>query len=699
MSSASQEQTREQRPTSAAEWHRRGNALIEEGRIDRAISAYRKALRIDDSLAEAHNDLGTAYFEKQWLEQAEQCFRRAIGLKPDHGVAHANLGATLRAQGRLSEGRQAYQRALLLKIRGALPGFLRWAIEPPAAVVRQEVGNALKPVRLALSQRDLVKARTIALEAEKRFPDEPEVLHLLGAVLDRLDEPKEALSKVRAAVQAAPDRGEFRRSLAKLYLRTGDKAAALEAASASLRLEPDSAPGYATLSAVHREAYRLELAEQAARRAVEIDPELAAGHDALAMALWRLERLEQAIPAAREAVRLAPGETAYRLNLGVVLKDAGEMQEAADVYRVIAKAQFHDADFALNLGAMALNCLADLDAARAWLARAAARGDRPEAVLSAAVVDLLEGRLEPGWEKAEARREVEGHRERHAEFRDLPRWDGRALEAERLLVYGEQGVGDEILFASMLPDLARRVRRITLVCDPRAAPLFARSFPGIEVLAAPPQWKVANRERFAFAVGAGSLALHFRRTAADFPGHRGYLVPHENLVHEWRERLAALGTGMKVGISWFGGTQKTGRYRRSMRLEQLRPVLETPGIDWVSVQHGAFGQEIAELEAAAHVRVHSFPGVTKDMDQLAAITKALDVVVSICNTTVHVAGAVGAPVLVMAPVVPLWAYGLRGERMPWYPSVRVIRQQRYGDWSNVLQGVAEALRERAAAPN
>jgi hypothetical protein len=193
------------------------------------------------------------------------------------------------------------------------------------------------------------------------------------------------------------------------------------------------------------------------------------------------------------------------------------------------------------------------------------------------------------------------------------------------------------------------------------------------------------------AIAAGSLGRLFRRRREDFPNHSGYLTPDPLKVAAWKEKLAALGPGAKVGLSWIGGMQKTGRSRRSLSLAQLRPVLEPPGIAWVSLQYTSCADEIAALAAAGGPRIAEFPGATADMDDLASLVAALDLVVSVCNTTVHVAGALGKEVLVMAPFVPEWRYGMRGERMVWYPAARVFRQARYGAWDQVLEDVKARL--------
>ena len=283
-------------PKSAAAWHQFGIALADDGKLDRAITAFRRALRIDEAHAEIHNDLGTALFEKQWYAEAEASFRRAIEHRPDHGVAHANLGAALRAQGRLRDGRRAYQRALALKLRAYLPRFLQWNAGTATTVrttPRAEVREAVEKITSALSQRGLAAAKALALEAERRFPGESDITYLVAGILGDLGDTRQALTRMRAAIGRNPDRAEFHIALVKLCVRAGDEAGALAAAEQAVKLAPASAEAHAALSTARR-ASRPDLAEQAARRAIELDPAGAAGHDNLGLALWVQGRLEEA---------------------------------------------------------------------------------------------------------------------------------------------------------------------------------------------------------------------------------------------------------------------------------------------------------------------------------------------------------------------------------------------------------------------
>jgi Flp pilus assembly protein TadD len=672
--------------------HDFGNALLDAGKIDRAITAYRRALRIDETLARVHNDLGTAYFQKDWYEQAEACFRKAIELDPTHGVAHANLGAALRARGRLQEGRKAYQRALLMKVRAALPAILRWQVNLPAGRL-PEARKSVAEIAALLAQRKLNEARHLALQAEKRFPQDPEVLFAVAKALTERFEFDAALKRVTAAIERDSSRLEFHLAQARLLCRLGNRPAAVDAAERALRLAPDSATAHATLAVVYH-GWREELAEQAARRAVELDATLALAQSTLAVTLWSSERLGEAEQHAREALRLEPDEPNHRINLANILNEAGRVEDASVLYRQVAAQNPADPEICLNVGTLALDCDADLAAAHKWHGKAQAYGENPRATLSEGIADLLEARFASGWQKFEARKLLEA-RSRHEQFSTLPSWNGQPMRSGRLLVYGEQGVGDEILLASMVPDVMRRVPRVTLLCDPRLHRLFARSFPALEVVASPREVVPEVAKNADAVVAAGSLGMLFRPERSKFPNHGGYLVPDEARLHEWRSRLGTLSPGgLKVGVSWLGGVLKTGRNRRSLSLTALRGVLEMPGVTCVSLQHGDVSDEMTRLASTSGTQVHVFPDVTADIDNLAALIGALDLVISVCNTNVHVAGALGKEVWVMAPFVPLWMYGLKEARMPWYPSARIFRQGAERRWDGVVQAVTHALGEK-----
>ena len=162
-------------------------------------------------------------------------------------------------------------------------------------------------------------------------------------------------------------------------------------------------------------------------------------------------------------------------------------------------------------------------------------------------------------------------------------------------------------------------------------------------------------------------------------------------------RLQALGSGLKVGIAWRGGAVSTRRTLRSMALLDLAPVFAVPGVRFVSLQHDADEREIAEASTQCGVDIRHWPEILRDFDESAALVASLDLVITVCTATVHLAGALGCPAWVMVPAVAEWRYMAQGETMPWYSSVRMVRQQESGRWEPVIAAIAAELARKAGA--
>jgi hypothetical protein len=311
---------------------------------------------------------------------------------------------------------------------------------------------------------------------------------------------------------------------------------------------------------------------------------------------------------------------------------------------------------------------------------------------------LMRGEFQRAWPDYELRQLSEDN---PSPPRSLPVWNGEPIADGALLVYGEQGIGDEIMFASCIPDVLQRCPHVVLACTAKLESLFRRSFPEVEVMtleqardsAAVP---LASATRM---IAIGSLPLHFRRDAAEFPTHRGYLHADPMLVAEYRERLAALGPELKIGISWRGGTDRSRRARRSVGLDRLQALLGLPGARFVNLQYDSGPADAALAPHLAEGSIVHWQEALDDYDRTAALVSSLDLVVSVCTAVIHLAGALGKPTLVMAPFSPEWRYGISGTGMPWYPSVRIFRQPADGEWSAVIQAIRERLKDwlRSAA--
>lgn len=276
------------------------------------------------------------------------------------------------------------------------------------------------------------------------------------------------------------------------------------------------------------------------------------------------------------------------------------------------------------------------------------------------------------------------------QFADEPEWDGSP--GKTVVLYGEQGLGDEVSFASVLPDAIRDCKAVHLECDPRLAGLFRRSFPaatvhGTRMSRSEATWQESLSIDASLPIG--QLGEFYRRSETAFPG-TPYLVPCPDRAAMWRALFAGKGKPV-IGIAWRGGIEKTGARYRQWTLEQLHPLLGSIDAHWVSLQYRSAAREIDEYRAAhpeVDLREYPFATLTQDYDDTAALVSACDLVICMQTAVAHLGGALGVPTWVAVPRISQWRYGSEGERIPWYGSLRVHRQ-RSPDWRIDI----EALRE------
>ena len=380
-------------------------------------------------------------------------------------------------------------------------------------------------------------------------------------------------------------------------------------------------------------------------------------------------------------------------NCGIVFQELGQtarartmLEEAAglkpddaEVHVDIALLSFESGDFASGQTRLEHALHLDPDNARAHLAFAADR--------------LAEGDYARGWPEYQWRLRAGGFEGRVPAAGRHWTNDGRT---GTVCATWEQGLGDQIMYASCVPDLAACVERTIVECDPRLVTLMRRSFPAVEVRTAAAGSDQTRTETWDWEIPMGSLPGIFRPNAGAFPQQAGgYLRADPTRVAYWRQRLRALGAGPAIGISWRGGSPRTRRTLRSIDPETFASMLSAPGAQLVSLQYGDSETDLVRLRAAVGKPIHHWPEVIADYDETAAVVSALDLVISVCTSIVHLAGALGSRAWVLVPQVAEWRYGRRGERMPWYDRVRLYRQTTLGEWQPVLRQIGAALADGA----
>jgi len=399
----------------------------------------------------------------------------------------------------------------------------------------------------------------------------------------------------------------------------------------------------------------------------------------------------QAVAPYAKALALDPDSLEVANNLGACLAEQGQRAEALAVLCHAAERHPENAAAWANLGVAAKN-LGDLNTALQCLDRALQlEPEHANARWNRSLCLLGKGRLAEGWVDYEWRWKTSEHCEERP-FRQ-PRWDGSDVRGKTILVWLEQGLGDRIVFASLLPDLMRAGARCIVECDLRLMKLFARSFPDVEIVpdTEPPHPRTRQPD-IDFQISAGSIARWFRPSLESFPKRSGYLVPDVGETARWKQRLARLGDGMKVGICWRSGLARGMRSIYYSQLNQWGPILTIPGVQFVNLQYDECGEELREAERLFGVRVHvpEDLDLRNDQDGLAALIASLDLVISGGTAVDALAGALGVPAWVLTRSIGDW-WGLGTDHCPWNPSVRPFLCDAAAGWEPVIARLASEL--------
>lgn len=503
------------------------------------------------------------------------------------------------------------------------------------------------------------------------------------------------------ALQPAHAAAHINRGIALGLLGRHDEA--LVSYDHALRLQPQRADAHANRGVALSALQQPEQALLSLDRAIRLQPAHADAWNNRGNTLRALGKLNDALASYERAIKIRPDHADAHGNRGFVLHALGNLPAALASYeRAIALRPGH-ADTHTNRSNL-LNDLGRYDEAAAGYERALTLApDQPMALYNRGIGRLLAGQFAAGWRDYAARmawwaeqaaggrhsgpvRWLPGH------F-DKPLWDG-GTQPITLLVWEEQGLGDQIMYSSMLREARARVSRLILATEPRLHALFQRSFPDCELTTCAAAAKAGSYDA---QIPLGHLGALLRNKEEDFLRHRrAFLSADPARKAELREIINP-GHRRVCGVSWRSINNEIGA-QKSMGLAALQPLLQMPGFRFVDLQYGDTSAERATLRASTGLDMLHLDEVDAwhDMEGLAALIDACDVVVTISNTTAHIAGALGKEVWLMLPHAAgrLWYWQIGRDDALWYPQMRLIRQHTPGDWSAVIGHVTRSIMHR-----
>jgi tetratricopeptide (TPR) repeat protein len=625
-----------------------GRSLLEKaielhkmGDLSRAIKTYESVLKESPQHPGAMNLLGLAWFQRGDGARAVPLLQKALVLRPDLPGAEFNLGTVLQALGRHEEAVPHFERALVLN--------------PDDFGAHASLGNTL----IVLGKRSeaaLHYGKVVALR-----PDYAMGHVVLGNISLAASDFNKAASHYRTALKIEPKLLEAYFGLASALRGSGSHDDRIAVCRQAVAVAPDIAEVYAWYGGALHDSGRFSEAVEQHEKALALKPDLATVHFDLASSYYALNKYERACHHYRRAIDLGlPPEVAIKseLMIGWALQVLGRPDEADRIFDKIV----------------------------------AEHGDNEhgrEAKKSKGMMYLNLGKFAEGWPLYDYRRGAEAP-DIHEQI-GAP-WNGSALkEGSTLWVWSEQGLGDQILHAGMVDELRTLSPWTVLEVEPRLVDLFARSFPGMGVVPLDAQ---SIQRRVDAQTAIGNLGRHLRPSWQSFPKRvRGYLAADPSRTEELRSRLA--GDQHKVmGLSWRSVSPQFGRHK-SAKLVDFLQILRLPGVRFVDLQYGETAEERDAIKRETGIEIVRLKDIdnTNDIDGLAALVSACDVVVTVSNTTAHLAGALGVPTWVFVPYgfAHLWYWFAGKEQSPWYPRVTVKCQGEKQSWEELISASAPEI--------
>jgi len=490
----------------------------------------------------------------------------------------------------------------------------------------------------------------------------------------------------RRIVAVSPLHPETLHNLATLDQQQGNLAGAERWLRRALAAHPRYSPAHRTLAAVLGARGRFAEALPLWRSAAELRPGDPVVQDGLGRSLAELGRFDEAVAVYRRAQAQFPDERHFIAAEGAVLASIPRWDEAASVLRRAVSLSPDRADVWSNLGTSLKNTEDFAGAVAAFRRACDLDPTLANAQWNLSLLLLLLGRFEEGWDRYEWRWRVNGFPSPRRSF-PVPAWQGEPLDGKRILVHWEQGFGDTIQFVRLLPLLKELGAEVVFECQPQLFDLFT-ALPAVDQLvrAGEPVPMVDLHIPLLGIPRIVGLDLNRPERAGLPPGP--FLRARPERVAEWAPRLAGA-KGLKVGLVWAGSPTLAGDCLRSPGLAALAPLFDVPDVTFFTLQMGPGRQDLAGFDAPANF-VDIAAGI-RNFDDTAAIMAGLDLVISSCTAPVHLAAALGVPTWVLLSVVPDWRWQLGRPDAAWYPSARLFRQTRPGDWPSVVEAVRQAL--------
>ncbi len=600
----------------------------QKGQLQQAENIYRQILAVEPRNADALHLLGFLAYQVGRPEIAIEHIKQAIEISPGFSAYHSNLGIVYRSQGRVDDAMNCYKRA--------------FEIDPRNADCCNNIAI------LHADRRETQQAIEWYNRAIAANPQYAEAYSNLGNVYSAVGQRDQAIASYEQALRIRPNFAEAHDNLGVVLANCGEFADAIDAFEHAIQYKPDFPQPYNNRGNALSALGRQQEAIASFQKALELNPAFPEAYSNLANSLTAVGQTDDAIRNATRALELRPKYSGALSNLGMAQQHCGNADAAHECFSKALSLEPENPTYEFNL---ALNM-------------------------------LLRGDFENGWERYEVR-----FRQKHVQsltpVPTTPKWNGEDLNGKSVLILPEQGLGDIIQFARYIPLLKQRgASRIILQCQTSLQRLM-RSLPGIdEVLDLQSNQPITD-----YWIHVMSLPRAFQTRLETIPQNVPYLSAAFEDIQAWKNRLADVGVGKRVGIVWSGSRVHAADHFRSIPLATLDPLADVPGIQFISLQKDRRDEPAGKLSE----RLIDHTSHLNDLADTAALIANLDLVISVDTSIVHLAGAMNKPVWVLLHAGPDFRWLMNREDSPWYPSAMLYRQSKITEWSPVIEKMKLAL--------
>ncbi|MBM3835243.1 MAG: tetratricopeptide repeat protein [Verrucomicrobia bacterium] len=514
-------------------------------------------------------------------------------------------------------------------------------------------------------------------------PGSAQAHHELGLVCSELGELTKAIASYQRAIELQPEFPDAHYNLANAFHASGNNLEAMACYQRAVEQQPDFALAHYNLGLLAQERSEVEVAITSYRKVLTVEPTHRDALLNLALAIKDSGREAEAEANLKKLLQLEPDHAQAKINLASLLASRNELDQAESLCREVLNIQPHLPEGWLNLGVI-LQAKRDVTGAIDCFQRALKRRpDYADARFNLSIAELLSGRFGEGWRDFEARWQTANPIFAPREFAS-PLWQGETLAERTLLVHAEQGLGDAIQFIRYVPLLASQGARVIVECPPPLTRLLG-TINGVSAVMP----RGGALPSFDFHIPLLSLPLRFATKAETIPN----AVPYLRVPSGVQVPVPAPTPGsLKIGLVWAGNPTHGADRNRSIPLALFEPIFSLEKSNLHSLQVGPASRHLFEIVRSS--RITDLAPQLNDFAATAAAIEKMDLIISVDTAVAHLAGALAKPIWLLLPFVPDWRWLLDRSDSPWYPTMRLFRQRRHGDWASVIENVASALRKQ-----